>query len=44
MFVAKISLGNTSGVISRSHWLAVNADTGLTSSGDKTSYLCWEGG
>ena len=39
VFVAKISLGNTSGVISRSHWLAVTADTGLTSSGDKTSYF-----
>ena len=39
VFVAKISLGNTSGVISRSHWLAVTADTGLTNSGDKTSYF-----
>ena len=37
MFLAKISLSNTPGVIS--DWLTVTADTGLTSSSDKTSYF-----
>ena len=37
MFLAKISLSNNPGVIS--DWLTVTADTGLTSSSDKTSYF-----